>query len=489
MLTELDTSQIIRSYIGVELPGVDGTVSTSDDAATSNRDFTSELDLSSSTDDDDDDDVDSISLHVCRDEACQTGSDENPEPRPSFGCFHNRPSKPTRVLIPANEELSVWRTLLHNDEDPDRTPGCSTGLKLSAEGGHPAASYSWLVAKGAGIGGSSSAGQSTRRLARSRSESSLGALSENAAATWKGHVTSTPRIEVPSRGSETGTIDCGMGERTGDETAGSGATVTVPSDISSSKLVAGSSSGVTGREEMAVSGAGLSIPSDTSLELELVADGTCEATKCKVPRSSLRPREEFAVSGAAMMGPSVHSSYFDKELELVADSSSVTVPVATTCGDRTPSEEMASCGATRAGLSTTGQPLKLVPSRCAEKELEQVASVTSASDAVAAKCVVGSSREDVANSAALASGPSTPNRPSESEFVVGATSVTDIAVAIESDAAVATGPVAVATVVTVTGAESEPGDKVRSSESVHAPGVVCVDHQVCGFLVEFVAHL
>jgi len=75
MLDELDTSQIIRSYIGVELTGMDGSVSTSDDltsALNSNQDFNSELDVSSSTDDDDDDDG---SLHI-RDEACQTGDDD-----------------------------------------------------------------------------------------------------------------------------------------------------------------------------------------------------------------------------------------------------------------------------------------------------------------------------------------------------------------------------------------------------------------------------
>ena len=50
MLTELDTSQIIRSYIGVELAAVDGSVSTWDDVETesavngsSSRDFHSAI--------------------------------------------------------------------------------------------------------------------------------------------------------------------------------------------------------------------------------------------------------------------------------------------------------------------------------------------------------------------------------------------------------------------------------------------------------------
>lgn len=122
MLTELDTSQIIRSYIGVELAEVDGSMSTSDDLASglaSNRDFNSELDVSSSSDDDDDD----ISLHI-RDEACQTGDDaaDNPaaESSRTAGCFRmprdQRMKSGRGVIIPVEEDVSVWRTLLHSDD-------------------------------------------------------------------------------------------------------------------------------------------------------------------------------------------------------------------------------------------------------------------------------------------------------------------------------------------------------------------------------------
>ena len=122
MLTELDTSQIIRSYIGVELAGMDGSVSTSDDLASglaSNRDFNSELDVSSSDDDDDDD----ISLHI-RDEACQTGDDDTENPAAEsrlpgyFPILRRRPTKLDCGDIPlsAAEEISVWRTLLHSDD-------------------------------------------------------------------------------------------------------------------------------------------------------------------------------------------------------------------------------------------------------------------------------------------------------------------------------------------------------------------------------------
>jgi len=66
VLTELDTSQIIRSYIGVELTaGLDhGSVTTtSDDQASSTAmttNFNSELDVSWSTDDD----SDNVSVHI-----------------------------------------------------------------------------------------------------------------------------------------------------------------------------------------------------------------------------------------------------------------------------------------------------------------------------------------------------------------------------------------------------------------------------------------
>jgi len=74
MLTELDTSQIIRSYIGVELASTDGNLSTSSDTASH---LDSIYNVSSATDEDDD--IDDISLHI-RDEACQTGDDEAENP-------------------------------------------------------------------------------------------------------------------------------------------------------------------------------------------------------------------------------------------------------------------------------------------------------------------------------------------------------------------------------------------------------------------------
>ena len=127
MLTELDTSQIIRSYIGVELAAMDGNVSTSDDAESglngSNRDFYSGLDMSSSTDDDEDD-LDDVSLHI-RDEACQTRDDDNGNSASEsrrvglFPMLSDRQMKVGGDNIPsaaAYEEMSVWRTLLHNDD-------------------------------------------------------------------------------------------------------------------------------------------------------------------------------------------------------------------------------------------------------------------------------------------------------------------------------------------------------------------------------------
>jgi len=120
MLTELDTSQIIRSYIGVELAGVDGSVSTSDDLASglaSNRDLNSDLDVSSSTDDDDDDD--DILLHI-RDEACQTGDDNDADNAASEsrlrGYLPMLKLERGDVSVPGDEEISVWRTLLHSDD-------------------------------------------------------------------------------------------------------------------------------------------------------------------------------------------------------------------------------------------------------------------------------------------------------------------------------------------------------------------------------------
>ena len=122
MLTELDTSQIIRSYIGVELTAVDSNVSTSDDADSAPNDVCSALDVSSSTDDEDDSDDES--LHI-RDEACQTGDDdiENPvsETR-RVRCFPI--STDWRMTtrhggccgLAVEEDVSVWRTLLHNDD-------------------------------------------------------------------------------------------------------------------------------------------------------------------------------------------------------------------------------------------------------------------------------------------------------------------------------------------------------------------------------------
>ena len=128
MLTELDTSQIIRSYIGLELSGVDGNVSTSDDAASSltasHQIFHSALDVSSSTSDYEDDDV---SLHI-RDEACQTGDDDDDDDNSTESRLVGRlPVLRTRPLkldggvgagipVSADEEQSVWRTLLHNDD-------------------------------------------------------------------------------------------------------------------------------------------------------------------------------------------------------------------------------------------------------------------------------------------------------------------------------------------------------------------------------------
>ena len=115
MLTELDTSQIIRSYIGVELAGVDGSVSTSDELASglaSHNDFSSELDVSSSTDDDDDD----ISLHI-RDEACQTG-DADDDSSAAESRLRRYPVKLGcgGVAASTDDEMSVWRTLLHGGD-------------------------------------------------------------------------------------------------------------------------------------------------------------------------------------------------------------------------------------------------------------------------------------------------------------------------------------------------------------------------------------
>ena len=121
VLTDLDTSQIIRSYIGVELAGVDGNLSLSDDTASgltgSQRDS---LELSSWTDDSDDDD--DVSLHI-RDEACQTVTDgddcSGSVPRLLGGCFPmlTRGGGGGGDASASNEEdVSVWRTLLYNDD-------------------------------------------------------------------------------------------------------------------------------------------------------------------------------------------------------------------------------------------------------------------------------------------------------------------------------------------------------------------------------------
>jgi len=120
VLTELDTSQIIRSYIGVELAGVDGNLSLSDDTASgltgSQQDS---LELSSWTDDSDDED-DDVSLHI-RDEACQTVTDGDDSlgsvPRLLGGCFPMLTRGGGGDASASNEEdVSVWRTLLYNDD-------------------------------------------------------------------------------------------------------------------------------------------------------------------------------------------------------------------------------------------------------------------------------------------------------------------------------------------------------------------------------------
>jgi len=136
MLTELDTSEIIRSYIGVELAAADGNVSTSDDAAsglTSNRDFNSELDVSSSSDGDD------ISLHI-RDEACQTGDDDlAAEPRliGYYPIFRDRAEKlgVGGVTVSGDEEMSVWRTLLHSDDGYNDAENDIVKYKAAPSGG------------------------------------------------------------------------------------------------------------------------------------------------------------------------------------------------------------------------------------------------------------------------------------------------------------------------------------------------------------------
>jgi len=210
VLTELDTSQFMRSYIGVELTSVDPTndASTSDDADSSHqRGFYSGLELSTSTDneddidDDDDDDEysdDDGSLHI-RDEACQTDVVSPPASESSPPFRYRFPVRNDRRMMKliggggggdvANDgEVSVWRTLLHNDDADcgvlkpkaddggiSRRPGVACGGSVS---GSEVARGPVGEAESGGTGMSSGGRgvlreRSRPRLVRSRSDSSL----------------------------------------------------------------------------------------------------------------------------------------------------------------------------------------------------------------------------------------------------------------------------------------------------------------------------
>jgi len=119
-MLELDTARSIRSFIGRELPEMGGILTITDDTEsglTSNRDdFNSELDVSSSSSSSDED----ISLHI-RDEACQTGDDDGPDTSGLAGYYPIvRDRVPKRIdngiVLSLDEEMSVWRTLLHSDD-------------------------------------------------------------------------------------------------------------------------------------------------------------------------------------------------------------------------------------------------------------------------------------------------------------------------------------------------------------------------------------
>jgi len=200
----------MRSYIGVELTSVDPTndASTSDDADSSHqRGFYSGLELSTSTDneddidDDDDDDEysdDDGSLHI-RDEACQTDVVSPPASESSPPFRYRFPVRNDRRMMKliggggggdvANDgEVSVWRTLLHNDDADcgvlkpkaddggiSRRPGVACGGSVSgSEVARGPVGETESGGTGMSSGGRGALRERLRpRLVRSRSDSSL----------------------------------------------------------------------------------------------------------------------------------------------------------------------------------------------------------------------------------------------------------------------------------------------------------------------------
>ena len=223
MLTELDTSQIIRSYIGVELAAVDGSVSTWDDAETesaangsSSRDFHSAIDLSSSTDDDDDSDDASLDI---RDEACQTGDDDvivcpASESR-CVGYFPMPSARQTKVGdVPtsgADEEMSVWRTLLHSDDSYHSVDSDVTKHKVDGPSWCPEVTRVSVVEMESDdtkvSSGEDVPRESRRRFVRSQSDSSLLSMP------WTSRALPAPRSVVvpPQSGTSSDPVgsDCG----------------------------------------------------------------------------------------------------------------------------------------------------------------------------------------------------------------------------------------------------------------------------------------